>query len=186
VAISSAGISFSNAAHSPVLPARRRSGLQDWRLCIFIFIAALATAQLCLGHLKGDTAWFMTFAEEYAAGLEPYAGISSPNPPPAFLALCGANQHGADARNEAGICRRIHDPCGSRQSAFCSGRILQRAESRSVCDGPALDRRFLYSSPCPCFLFRRAEAFVPGLAGKIGTLGIWVRNAARPGPRGID
>ncbi len=86
MAISSAGISFSNAAHSPVPPARRRSGLQDWRLCIFIFIAALATAQLWLGHLKGDTAWFMTFAEEYAAGLEPYVGISSPNPPPAFLA----------------------------------------------------------------------------------------------------
>jgi hypothetical protein len=70
------------------LAARLHVVVQDWRLGIFII--ALAILQQCVGHLNGDTAWFLTFAEKYLAGFEPYVDVSDPNPPVAFLAYVPA------------------------------------------------------------------------------------------------
>lgn len=54
-------------------PVRRRDletrlclAVQDWRCGAVVLV--LAILQQCAGHLNGDTAWFMTFAENYLAG----------------------------------------------------------------------------------------------------------------------
>lgn len=48
-------------------------------------ILALAMLQMALGHLNGDNAWFITFAEKAARGATAYFDVSDPNPPMAFL-----------------------------------------------------------------------------------------------------
>jgi len=50
-----------------------------------LVVIALAIAVQSLGHLNGDIAWFMTFAEKFLDGFQPYVEVSDPNPPAAFL-----------------------------------------------------------------------------------------------------
>lgn len=57
--------------------------LGSWALAGLI--VALAVAQMVSGHLNGDNAWFITFAEKVANGARAYVDVSDPNPPAAFL-----------------------------------------------------------------------------------------------------
>jgi hypothetical protein len=98
------------------LETRLHVVVQDWRLGIFII--ALAILQQCIGHLNWDTAWFLTFAEKYLAGFEPYVDVSDPNPPVAFLAYVPTVGGGTAAWNKAGVRRSPYDLFGVRRRTF--------------------------------------------------------------------
>lgn len=63
--MSSTGLTFGKPARPPDFETRLHFAMQDWRSGIFII--ALAIMLQGAGHLNGDTAWFMTFAENYLA-----------------------------------------------------------------------------------------------------------------------
>jgi hypothetical protein len=93
-----------------------------------MFILALAILLQCAGHLNGDTAWFMTFAENYLAGSTPYVDVSDPNPPFAFLAYAPAIGAARLLGIKPEFAIALMTVAGSGAALFVCGRILRQAE----------------------------------------------------------
>jgi hypothetical protein len=110
----------------PDLETRLHVVVQDWRFGIFII--ALAILQQCAGHLNGDTAWFLTFAEKYITGFEPYVDVSDPNPPVAFLAYVPAVSVARLLGLKPEFVVALLTFVGSGVALFICGRVLRRAE----------------------------------------------------------
>jgi hypothetical protein len=117
---------LTNPVRPQDLETRLHCAVRDWRSGIFIL--ALAILLQCAGHLNGDTAWFMTFAENYLAGSTPYVDVSDPNPPFAFLAYAPAIGVARLFGIKPGFAVALMTFVGSGAALFVCGRILRQAE----------------------------------------------------------
>jgi hypothetical protein len=142
------------------LAARLPLAAQDWRLGLVII--ALAILQQCAGHLNGDTAWFITFAEKYLSGLRPYVDICDPNPPFAFLAYTPAAGAGVfGIKPEFAVVFMTFT--GSGAALFVCGRILRQGGCLAANETVPLWNAVVYSillAPAFCFAEREHLALL--------------------------
>jgi hypothetical protein len=160
-----------NSVHSKDIETRCYLLVQDWR--VGIVIIALAILQQCVGHLNGDVTWFMTFAEKYLSGSEPYADVSDPNPPAAFLAYAPAVEIARLLGLKPEFLVALMTFTAAGGSLFVSGRILRRAECLNPNEMIPLwlaALSILLFVPAFCFAEREhlaLLAFLPFLAASI-------------------
>lgn len=145
--------------HAPARISSRSSGLIGWAgAAVVLAFAALLQA---IGHLNGDDAWFLTFAEKFVDGQRAYVDVADPNPPAAFIAYVPA-VHIARLMALRPECVLVAlTLCGALLSTAAAGQVLRRAGLLGAAHMPAAASLAIYLClVVPAFCFAEREHLV--------------------------